>query len=483
LLFSRTSLLLIKTYTGPFIISFLVALFLFEMQFVWLYLDDLMGKDLGSLVIGQLLTYRSAGLVSMALPLAVLMSSIMTMGTLSENNELTAMKCAGASLFRILRPLIVFSILLSFGAFFFANNAWPVANLKFRSLLKSITEQKPTMLLEDNVFYNGIEGYSIRAGKNHIESSELEDVLIYDHTDKAKGNRTVIRARQGKMEQTTDNRYLVLTLSDGNTYNENSEKQKGKKPPHLSMTKGSFDRMVLRLDMSSLLFKNDNEDVYKSSYEMMTVSQLNRAVDSLQQHLDTVRTGLAESGQKFLKIPSLQKSDEIKTGVDSAKQVTWFLDELSAAQQAKAFEAAKKKTKRSGDLLENRSTEVEHLEKSIGRHKIEWHRKFFIAVACIVLFFIGAPLGAIIRKGGLGLPTMMALGLFIIFQLWTMAGEKMAKSGLLEPWIGMWLSTAVFLPLGVYLTWKAAQDRTLFNTDSYLARLKRRMRLKKPVVS
>ncbi|MBL7943315.1 MAG: LptF/LptG family permease [Flavobacteriales bacterium] len=472
-LIKRVSILLFSTYIGPFAVTFIVAMFLFEMQFVWLYLDELMGKGLEASVIGKLLTYVSARLVNMALPLAVLMSSIMALGTLSENNELTALKSSGVSLMRILRPLLVFSVILSLVAFLFANNVWPIANLKFRALLKSIGDQRPTLTLSDGVFYNGIKGYSIRVGRNDVEKKELHDVLIYDHSNRATASRKVIRAKMGRMEQTSDKQYLVLTLSDGLYYDEPPEKISPKKEPRLPLIKGQFDQMVLRLDLSSLMFSNDNESIMKSSYEMMTIGQLNTAIDSLAVRLDSVITDLSDATLE-VRLPAARSvadtttaqsiPDSLASGEDRS-----LLDHWNARKQERIVELARMKNRKKLDALDTRSTEITHLEKSLARHQIEWHRKFFLAVACLVLFFIGSSLGAIIRKGGIGLPTLIAIVLFILFQLLTMAGEKMAKSGLVAPVIGMWLSTAVFLPLSIYLTRKATKDSVIFNLESYLS--------------
>ena len=202
----------------------MIAMFIFEMQFIWVYLDEMMGKGLGVWIILKLLFFASARVVNMALPLAILMSSIMTMGALAENNELTAMKSSGTSLLRILRPLIFFSAGLSITAFVFANNLWPVANLKFKTILYNVMKQKPSLSLTNGVFYNGIDGIAIRAMQNNPETGELKDVLIYDHRGGQRGNRTVIRAESGLMEQTSDKRYLILTLFNGNTYDEQKEK-------------------------------------------------------------------------------------------------------------------------------------------------------------------------------------------------------------------------------------------------------------------
>ena len=450
---NKLSILLLRSYIGPFVVTFLVAMFIFEMQFIWVYLDELLGKGLSGWVVFKLLVFASARLVNMALPLAILMSSIMTMGALAENNEMTAMKSAGVSLLRMMRPLIFFSVGLSLMAFVFANNIWPVANLKFRTMLFSILKQKPALNLTDGVFYSGIEGVSIRAGRNNTETGELTDVLIYDHRGGEKANRTVIRASSGKMEQTPDKRYLILTLFDGNSYDEQRDK-KIREPRH-ALVEGQFEKMELRMDLSSLAFSADNEEVMKNPAEMMSVRQLDQAIDSLKEIVDTVQYQYAQNTLRLTK-KRLSESEQVTVVRDTA-----LFDLIDSKEQQKALLWAKENTRKSKDLLQRQTDELKARLKNMNRHKIEWHRKFFLAVVCLVLFFIGAPLGAIIRKGGIGIPTLIALGLFVVYQLLTMAGERMAKNQFIEPWLGMWISTVILLPMSIWITRKAMRESAL----------------------
>ncbi|MFN0033048.1 MAG: LptF/LptG family permease [Flavobacteriales bacterium] len=456
------SILLLKSYIGPFIVTFMVAMFIFEMQFIWVYLDELMGKGLDAWVIFKLLFYASARVVNMALPLAILMSSIMTLGALAENNELTAMKSAGVSLVKILRPLIAFSMILSVCAFLFANNVWPVANLKFKTLLINIMKQKPALQLTDGVFYNGIDGISIRAMRNNTETGELHDVLIYDHRAGKRSNRTVIRAEKGIMEQTGDKQYLILTLLNGHTYDEQQDKKTSAFKPQdfkYANVHGSFEKNIIRLDLSSLVFSADNEEQMKKPEELMTVFQLTDAIDSLQSLKDSVSGRLAGSHLKALHLRG-------NNSAGSTPQSMLF-ETLNETEKKKAVDLAKQNTTKMQDALQRNEEEMTNMDKRVRKHKIEWHRKFYLAVVCMVLFFVGAPLGAIIRKGGIGLPTLVALGIFIAYILLTMAGESLAKHGFVPAWLGIWMSTAVFLPLSVWLTYKAMREAALFDLDRY----------------
>ncbi len=447
----KISLVLLKAFIGPFIITFLVSLFIFELQFIWLYIDDLLGKDLEFLVILKLLVFASARIVNMALPLAVLMSSIMTIGALSEHNELTAMKSAGISLNKIFRPLILFISVIALSAFVFANNIWPVANLKFRTLLFSIVQQKPALNLEEGTFYNGIEGISIRVNKKDPESGILKDVLIYDHRDPGRGSKSVIRAESGIMEQTDDKRWLILTLNNGHTYDEVEEKNKRvKKYPAIQ---SHFKEMTMRIDISSLFFNKDDEEVFKNAYEMMTILQLDHALDGFKVKEDSLRQLWVNNNTKKLRL----SEDEKK--VNPSGEQKSMMEQLPISIQYQVASLAMDETRKDVVQMQKAKIELEENKRLENRHRIEWHRKFFLAISCWVLFFIGAPLGAILRKGGLGLPSVIALLLFIVFEVLTIAGEKMTKAFIVEPWLGIWLSTIVMAPVCFVLMHNANREK------------------------
>lgn len=441
---------MLKAFIGPFIVTFLVSLFIFELQFIWLYIDDLLGKDLEFTLIVQLLIFASARIVNMALPLAVLMSSIMTIGALSEHNELTAMKSAGISLNRIFRPLIVFISVIALSAFLFANNIWPVANLKFRTLLFSIVQQKPALNLEEGTFYNGIEGISIRVNKKDPETGTLYDVLIYDHRDPGRGNKSVIRSEKGRMEQTEDKRWLILTLNNGYTYDEVEEKNKRiKKYPALQ---SHFKEMTLRIDISSLFFSKDDEEVFKNAYEMMTISQLENALTDFESKSDSLRNQWHQNNIQKLRINFI----DVENSNGQSKNM---MSQLPLSIKYQAVSMAMDETRKDFVQTQRAKIELDENKRLENRHRIEWHRKFFLAISCWVLFFIGAPLGAILRKGGLGLPSVIALLLFILFEVLTIAGEKMTKAYIVEPWLGIWLSTIVMAPVCFILMNNANREK------------------------
>ena len=283
----RLHRMIIKAYLGPLMVTFVIVLFILVMQFLWKYVDDLMGKGLEWYVLVELLTYATASFVPLALPLAILLSSIMTMGSLGENSELVPMRSAGLGLGRILSPLFLTSTALAIGSFFFSNDLLPVANLKFRSLLWDVTEKKPTLNLKPGIFYNGIDGFSIRVQDKDPDTGMLTDVLIYDHRAAFQGNRTVIRAQSGTMRRSTDGHFLVLTLKDGHFYDEHSPAagDKGIYP----MMRGSFVEDEVRFDLSGLGLRRTDEDLFKDHYKMMTMGQLQVSEDSLLKRMDARR--------------------------------------------------------------------------------------------------------------------------------------------------------------------------------------------------
>jgi lipopolysaccharide export system permease protein len=473
---NKLAILLIKSFIGPFIVTFLIALFILDMQFLWVYADDLMGKGLEISIILELMIYASARLVNMALPLSILMSSIMTLGALSEHYELTAMKSAGLSLFRLLRPLIIVITFIGIGSFYFSNNIWPIANLKFRVLLYSVTKQKPALNLDDGVFYNGIDGFSIRVANKDPETKELHDVLIYDHREASLGSRTVIRADHGEMKQTDDKRYLMLTLYDGYSYDEQKEdtrRPEDRSNPHVV---NQFEKQIMRIDLSSLDFQKSDEDLFKNAYEMMRIDQIEEAVDSIDVRILRKQEDIERFGNRMVRLyrdtmdlASLAPNDNLREG---------FLADLSFAQQKRAFEVAKELSRSNKKNLDNALIELRGKKRLKDKHLIEWHRKFFLGFSCIVLFFIGAPLGAIIRKGGLGLPTVIAILLFLVYYITTIFGERMVKAGTLTPVVGMWISTVVLFPMSVFLTYKAATDSSIMNIDAYKAWFKKTFKRK-----
>jgi lipopolysaccharide export system permease protein len=454
----RTTSLLLRSFIGPFVITFLVALFFLDMQFLWVYADELIGKGLAPHVVLELLVYASARLVNLALPLAILMSSIMTLGSLAEHEELTALKSSGMPLSRILRPLLVTMVLVALGSLMFANHAWPVANLKFRTLLYSVTKKKPTLNLEDGVFYNGIEGYAIRAAHVVKETGQLEDVIIHQHGGGREGAGLVIRANSGTMRTSRTGRFLYLDLNNGSSYEDRLEpgvRQRERTFPHLTT---GFEYQRIRIDLSSLDFAKADEALFKRAYEMMSMGQLTLAIDSLERQRTQTASAMRDFGDRSLNRTAASATSVFSSDT-SAIRTDW-LTRLGPSAERRVYDAAKDMVRNAVQTAQNQSDDRQSKRTLSDRHAIEWHRKLFLSVACILLFMIGAPLGAIIRKGGLGLPTVLAILLFVVYYVVTIMGERMVRSGALSPAWGMWLGTLIMVPAAILLQWRAANERT-----------------------
>ncbi|MCB0794109.1 MAG: LptF/LptG family permease [Flavobacteriales bacterium] len=458
--FKRLHYLVISAYLGPLIMTFIIVLFILSMQFLWKYVDDLMGKGLPWYTLTELMLYATASFVPLALPLGILLSSIMTLGALGENSELIPMRSAGLHLMQILAPLMVLITLLAAGSFFFSNNVLPVANLKFHSLLWDVTKKKPALNLKPGVFYNGIDGFSIRVKEKDADTGALTDVLIYDHRDPLHGDRTVVRARSGSMSRSTDGRYLLLTLHDGHVYDQRDPadpKDKG-----MAMIRGTFETDVIRLDLSGLGLDRTDEELFQDHYKMLTLGQLDHTLDSLTEHAAARRAEQREYLHRGLRILG-----DSAQGLRTRAQLEPIPATLGPSQRADLYDAAMNKAREQVRFLERMHDEDRQRSSLLARFKVEWHRKIMLAFACIIFLFIGAPLGAIIRKGGMGMPTVFAILFFLVFHVISFSAEKLVISGKLEAWPGMWISSAVLLPLGAFLTWKAATDSPILDRDAY----------------
>lgn len=468
----RLHRMILGAYLGPLLITFIIVLFLFSMQWLWKWVDDLMGKGLPFDVLARLIAYATSAFVPAVLPLAVLLSSIMTMGGLGERSELTPMRSAGLGLFRIMAPLVVFILGLASFSFYFSNNILPVANLKFQSLLWDVTRAKPTLNLQPGIFYGGLDGFSIRVGSKDNDSGVLHDVLIYDHRKPFQGNKTVVRAAKGTMQRSIDGHFLILVLEHGRIYDEQTEG-----PVHrntdLPLLRGRFQREEIRIDMSGMGLKRTDEDLFKDHYKMLTLGQLQFAEDSLQkklslrmeEHERRLEGGLRVLRDSIAAMPAAWH-ENIGQGPPPAS---------AATQQSSAFPLAVEMARNSINQLDGMIKEKQGRLEQIAKFQVEWHRKLMLAFACVVFFFIGAPLGAIVRKGGVGLPAVIAILFFLVFHILSYSTEQMVEAGTLSAWPGMWISTMVLLPIGIFLTWKAASDSPLFDRDAY-ARFWERLR-------
>jgi len=442
----RLHIFLIKSFLGPFITTFFIAIFLLLMQFLWKYIDDLVGKGLEVTQIAQLLFYASARLVPIALPIAMLLSSVMVFGKLGENYELTALKSAAISFSRILLPITIFVLFISYGSYLFSNYVMPIANLKNGSMIYDIQKKKPALNIKEGIFYKDIEGFSIKIADKDADGQTLHDIIIYDHTSRD-GNSKVIIAKSGIMQLTKDERFLELILYNGHSYIDIPDKKRKKKNPYRTT---HFKEDLIRFDLSSFSTTKNSEKLYKGHYAMLSNKQLQTAIDSLQIKLEEkqqhIHTNIATKYKTNLQADSVQIIKDI--------------DPIKKQQQ---YDVAIAKLRTLKSIVKGNKDDLEYREIIITKHKIEWHRKISLAVACVLLFFIGAPLGAIVKKGGFGLPVLIAVFFFLIYHVLSMIGEKAAKDLSIEAYQGMWMTNAIFLPIAIFLIYKAKNDAQLFD--------------------
>jgi lipopolysaccharide export system permease protein len=446
--------------------TFFIALFILLMQFLWKYIDDLVGKGLEWYIIAKLMFFASSTFVPYALPLAILLSSLMMFGNLGEHYELVAMKSAGISLNRIMKPLVIVSILISLLGFYFSNVVLPTANLKFLSLLFDVREKKLAFNIKEGVFYSGIDGFVIRVGKKDPDGNTIRDVMVYDHT-KHQGNISLTVAKWGKMELTPDKRFLIFRLYNGMNYEERTDLRGSAITHPFQHTR--FNEQYQQFDLSTFQLTRTDEKLFKNNYEMMNTSQLKKSIDSI--HKQTLKDQI-DFGKMFIhNYFYLSSRDTLKKHARKElvqKPVTDLLAGFSPADRNRILESAKNSAFGVNENLKASSENFYGKEKNLHRYEVALHKKFTFSIACFLLFFIGAPLGAIIRKGGLGLPAVISTIFFILFWILSITGEKYAVEGVLPAYQGMWIAPLVLLPIGVFLTYKATIDASLLDVDAWV---------------
>jgi lipopolysaccharide export system permease protein len=452
---------ILKMYLGPLIGSFFVAVFVLLMQFLWKYIDDLVGKGLEWYIITELLFYASATFVPMALPLAVLLSSIMTFGNLGERYELVALKASGISLQKIMYPLIVFIAVLSIAAFFFSNNVMPVANLKFRSILYDVKEQKLAFNIKEKIYYNGIDGYVIRVEKKGKDGNTLKGLKIYDHTDK-KNQVKITVADSGVMHLSPDQSSLYFTLYNGYNYEEQEKRHDYDKRP---LQRTHFKSQMMKFDLSGFNLQRTDEDLFRNNYHMLNLQQLSHTEDSLTETLNTRKKNYAGKIVRSTLFHFNRAKDLPDDRLLTDTIPVHFFDSLPVRERESLISMALSSARRNQNQLKYTIKDIESQERLINKYQVEWHRKFTLSFACLVFFFIGAPFGAIVRKGGLGLPLVVSVLFFVIYHIISITGEKYAKAGIVSVYEGMWIASALLLPVGIFLTIKATSDAPVFDAE------------------
>lgn len=455
----KLDILVFKAFIGPFVATFFITVLVLLMQFFWLWVDDFVGKGISTRVLFEFIWYQSAVLVPLALPLAILLSSIMTFGNMGESYELVAIKAAGISLLRFMRPLFFVTLLICGVAFAFSNNIIPVATLKSRTLLYDIVRANPSFDLKEGVFYDRIPSFAIKIGKKDRDSI-IKDVIIYEQNNTGAQDNFIV-ASDGVMRATENRRFIEFVLYNGWRYEERGT------PPTTEYVRLGFKEYKRMFDISSLgLQQRTSDSVNKNNARMLSIRQLSVAIDSMR-----------KERKNF--------THRVKNEVFSQFTFSKFMDSAWNRKPVKAI-AVKNFTQTIPDSirtyvrervmgkLTNAVVNSQMLldqdvpqKKSLWSYEVEWHKKLMLSFSCLVLFLIGAPLGSIIRKGGLGSPLIFAIVFFMLFYFSSTSGEKAAREGSVPPYVGMWFSTYLLLPMGLFLTYKAMRDSQLFNKEYY----------------
>jgi lipopolysaccharide export system permease protein len=467
---------MLRSFLPLFLMTFFICLFIVLMQFLWRYIDDLVGKGLEMHVIGELFFYAALTMVPMALPLAILLASLMTFGNLGERFELTAMKASGISLMKVMRPLIVFIALVAIGAFFFQNYVLPVAQAKMWTLLYSVRQKSPELEIPEGVFYDQIPGYNFYVEEKDRESGTLFDMMIYD-VSRGFENARIILADSGHLKLADDKEHLFLQLHSGEQFENLRENSAGGNSQNQPYRRESFKlkEILLKFDAN---FNRMDESGMRNQYVGKNISQLRATIDSVTLRVDSIGAGYARDIKErdYMRVPYWRErvvdGNRVKMKQQPvAMEVPLDMDSLfykeRPAMVASYLSQALLKAQRVKQDYEFKSYAMDADRETIRRHGIEMQKKFTLSFACLIFFFIGAPLGAIIRKGGLGTPLVISVILFIIYYIIDNTGYKMARDGKLEVWMGMWLSSAILLPLGVFFTYKAMKDSAVFDLDAY----------------
>ncbi len=458
-MFKKLDILILKAFIGPFLAALTISTFVLTMQFFWLYIDDLVGKGLDLLTILQLVGLVSVSTFTTALPLALLFSSIMTFGNLGESFELIAIKAAGIPLIRFMRPLFIFTIFLAGIAFLFSNNIIPVTQMKLTNLKYEIIIAKPAIDLKEGIFYDKIDGYVIKLGKKESNDSVMHNITIFEKRFGLQDN--LIMAESGVMRVSANKKFLEFIMYNGWRYQERGAR---------STTNTEFTRLYFKeykkvFDLKSFQMNKTSDVLYDP--KMLSVRQLSKAMDSLQNkdsfYIQKTNADVA-SYLRFMNYKDSSQLFNAKKNITPLKKFSTLIPDslISSIQLTSGYQFS--------SLIYNItaiSDTYKDNKKSNSLHGIEWHRKFTLSFACFVLFLIGAPLGSIIRKGGLGTPLVLAIIFFVIFFLLNNFGEKLAKSGQWDVFSGMWMSSIILIPFGLFLTYKAMRDSQLFNQEFY----------------
>jgi lipopolysaccharide export system permease protein len=463
----KIDIFVFKAYSLLFVGTFFICLFIFMMQFMWRYVDELIGKGLTLDVLAHFFYYAGLTLIPMSLPLAILLASLITFGNLGERFELLSMKAAGIPLIRILQPIIIFNILLCIGSFYFQNVTGPEAQKKFYTLIYSMKQKSPELEIPEGIFYSEIPGYNIFVEKKGKENGILYGVMIYSTTDGYEDAQIVL-ADSAELKTTADEKHLMLTMYAGERFR-NMQAQGNM----MARANVPYMRETFIQETDLIPFDNNfnmmDANVFSGSAQTKNLREIETGLDSLAHKSDSIGRSLFAYLQNttYRRKVNIASQDSAKIARQTLNFDTLY-SQLTVSQQQSILRNAMQKSTVATNEYEFRGLISKDIDQSTRTHWVEWHKKFTLSLACLFFFFIGAPLGAIIRKGGLGVPVVISVTIFIFYYIINVSGEKMAKSGEWVPWFGEWLSSMVLCPIGIFLTYKANKDSAVFNIEAYI---------------
>lgn len=487
----RLDVLVLKAFFGPFVLTVVVVTFIFLTQTILKYIDELVGKGLGFMDYAELIMYFSMNILPVALPLAILLSSLMTFGNLGQFNELTAIKSSGISLLRVMVPIALWVLGCTIGLFYFNNYVVPKANLKAYSLLYDLRQKKPSLDLKPGVFYNGIPGYSIKIVQKFDNDSSIKGVIIYDHTQ-GRGNTDVIIADSGSMYLFNNKQYLALELFRGNSYSEFKGENGMSYLQPREFVRNSFDKTQIVFNLSSFDLSRTKEELFSGSRQMKNTSELTQFIDSVRAEHARINEHTSSMLQPFYYYADIKQEDttrsientsavmdSIQAKPSTPKQISIIIPDsvkktvtlsalyakvnekeiaLRAANQARSIK----------NYIHGNVERDERMIKEVNEFQVTKYQKYTQAVACLVLFLIGAPLGAIIKKGGLGVPVLICIIFFIFYYVFSLTGDKWTKEGVFPAYFAMWFGNAILFVVGLFFLRQAKNDSRILESDFYL---------------
>jgi len=466
---------LLKSFIGPLIFTFFIVLIILILQFLWMYVDELAGKGLDFKILSELLYYFALTFVPTALPLGILLASLMTFGNMGEFSELSALKSSGIPLQRIMLPLMILIGFIAIVSFFFSNNVLPYSTAKARSLLYDIRRKKPDINIQAGTFYDGVPDFSIKITTKDPVTNRLDNLIIYDHRQR-RGNNAVILADSGYMRLTSDETGLIMTLYNGHAYKELEEKNVNAALRKYPFENDRFKEQSIVIPLTGFDLQRSEDGLLKSGPAMLNISQLTFTIDSLNNRYKE-KINLEFKDFKNLKLyvvsnikpgssNHVQKSDALKR-VRKFDTKTLF-DSLTVMEKRIVLAKAIANLKEGNSVLLEKNESQRYEIKAIKKYEVEWNKKLTMSFACLVFFFIGAPLGAIIRKGGLGTPAVISIFFFVIYYVISISGQKLVEGDVVGTFAGMWASSYILLPIGIFLTYKATTDSVILNIETYL---------------